>query len=257
MNGNYTSVNQSHEKLLGWTPEELIGQHFSVICPPAAVALVEERQRRFSTGEKVPTMYEVEVRHKKGHLVPLEGHTRLLRDSTGQPVGLMGVYRDITERKRAEEALHLRDRAMGATTEGITISDPSLPDHPLIYANSGFERLTGYSSAEVIGRNCRLLQGPDTDPAAIAEIRTALREQRECSVEFLNYRKDGSPFWNRLSITPVRDGNGRISHFIGVQSDITHRKEVEQLKTDLVATGLCLPFVDGRKDGYCGAGRRS
>jgi PAS domain S-box-containing protein len=234
--GIYTSVNRSHEEILGWTPEELIGQHFSLICTPAAVAITEERQRRFRAGEQVPPFYEVEVRHKDGRTIWLEGRTRLIRDTKGQSVELMGIYRDITVRKRTEEALQLRDRAMGATTEGITISDPSLPDHPLIYANSGFERLTGNTTKEVLGRNCRFLQGPDTDRVAVEGIRAALRDKRECTVEFLNYRKDGSPFWNRLSITPVHDGRGRVSHFIGVQSDITQRKEVEQLKNDLVAT---------------------
>jgi PAS domain S-box-containing protein len=234
--GIYTSVNRSHEEILGWTPEELIGQHYSMICTPDSVALTEERQRRFYAGEQVPPFYEVEVRHKNGSIVWLEGRTRLIRDTKGQPVELMGIYRDITTRKRTEEALQLRDRAMGATTEGITISDPSLPDHPLIYANSGFERLTGYTREDVMGRNCRFLQGVDTDPAAVEEIRAALRDKHECTVEFLNYRKDGSPFWNRLSITPVYDGAGQVSHFIGVQSDITQRKEVEQLKNDLVST---------------------
>jgi phosphoserine phosphatase RsbU/P len=79
----------------------------------------------------------------------------------------------------------------------------------------------------VMGRNCRFLQGPDTDPTAMAEIRAALAEARPCVVEILNYRKDGSSFWNRLSITPVRDGAGNLTHFIGVQSDITARRHTE------------------------------
>lgn len=127
-----------------------------------------------------------------------------------------------------EEQLLLKNRALAATEEGITISDPSLPDNPLIYANEGFERLTGYSVDEVIGRNCRFLQGPDTDPGTVDVIREALRLNRACTVEILNYRKDGTPFWNRLSITPVRDDTGKVTHHIGVQSDITARKNVEE-----------------------------
>lgn len=234
--GVYTSVNQSHQEILGWAPEELIGRHYSTITTPSATAHIEERQRRIYAKEKVSDIYETEVRHKDGHIVPLEGRTRLLRNTKGEAIALMGIYRDITERKRTEAALQLRDRAMAATTEGITISDPSLPDHPLIYVNSGFERLTGYPKEEVLGRNCRFLQGPNTDPAAVEQIRAAIRDQQACVVEFVNYRKDGAPFWNRLSITPVYDEAGRVSHFIGVQSDVTHRKEVEQLKNDLVAT---------------------
>jgi phosphoserine phosphatase RsbU/P len=80
----------------------------------------------------------------------------------------------------------------------------------------------------VIGRNCRFLQGPLTDPDAVAAIRAALDRQRECVVEILNYRKDGTTFWNRLSITPVRDASGEVTHFIGIQSDVTARRVAEE-----------------------------
>jgi PAS domain S-box-containing protein len=122
----------------------------------------------------------------------------------------------------------LKDRALSVAAEGVTIADAGLPDMPLIYANEGFERLTGYAIADVLGRNCRFLQGPETDPGAAAEIRRAIQEERECVVEILNYRKDGTTFWNRLSITPVRDGAGTLTHFIGVQSDVTARRRAEE-----------------------------
>lgn len=125
------------------------------------------------------------------------------------------------------EQLALKDRALDVAAEGITIADARLPARPLIYANEGFERLTGYPVAEVLGRNCRFLQGPDSDPTAVAEIRAAIAEQRECVVEILNYRRDGSSFWNRLSITPVRDESGVVTHYIGIQSDVTARREAE------------------------------
>jgi sigma-B regulation protein RsbU (phosphoserine phosphatase) len=125
------------------------------------------------------------------------------------------------------EWLALKDRALDVAAEGITIADARLPDQPLIFANEGFERMTGYPIAEVIGRNCRFLQGPGTDAAAVAEIRAAVSECRECIVEILNYRKDSTTFWNRLSITPVRDPSGEVTHFIGIQSDVTTRREAE------------------------------
>jgi PAS domain S-box-containing protein len=130
-------------------------------------------------------------------------------------------------RDQAVEWIALKDRALDVAAEGVTIADARRPDRPLIYANEGFERMTGYPVAEVMGRNCRFLQGPDTDPAAVAEIRSALAECRECVVEILNYRKDRTTFWNRLSITPVRDGSGEVTHFIGVQSDVTARRLAE------------------------------
>lgn len=137
-----------------------------------------------------------------------------------------------------EVPLQLKDRALSATAEGITISDPSLPDNPIIYANSGFEQITGYRVDDVVGKNCRFLQGPDTDRSAAETIRRAITDQQPCLVEILNYRKDGSSFWNRLSITPVRDEAGKVTHYIGIQSDITQRRraeeELEKVNTQLM-----------------------
>lgn len=130
--------------------------------------------------------------------------------------------------RAAEGLVRLKDRALSATAEGITIVDAQLPDRPLIYVNAGFERLTGYSSEDVVGRNCRFLQGAGTDAETITEIREAIQSARACSVEILNYRKDGTPFWNRLSITPVRDASGKVTHFIGVQSDVSKRRRAEE-----------------------------
>ena len=124
--------------------------------------------------------------------------------------------------------LVLKDRALASSAEGITISDFRLPDNPLIYANRGFEEITGYSRDESIGRNCRFLQGPDTDEESLNEIRAAIAEERSCVVELLNYRRDGTPFWNRLSLTPLRDESGQVTHFIGVQSDVTRRRLAEE-----------------------------
>lgn len=124
--------------------------------------------------------------------------------------------------------LALKDRALDVAAEGVVIADARCPGRPLIYVNEGFERMTGYTAADALGRNCRFLQGPGTEAASVAEIRTALDERRECLVEILNYRKDGTPFWNRLSITPVRDRSGEVTHFIGIQSDVTARRRTEE-----------------------------
>jgi sigma-B regulation protein RsbU (phosphoserine phosphatase) len=131
------------------------------------------------------------------------------------------------ERTRSDAQLRLKNRALAATAEGITIADARLPDNPLIYANTGFERLTGYSAGEVLGHNCRFLQGPGTDAATLNLLRAAIREKREITVQLLNYRKDGTTFWNRLAITPVRDSSGTVTHFIGVQSDVTTEKQAQ------------------------------
>src|SRR3954462_15239709 len=95
------------------------------------------------------------------------------------------------ERRPVEQKVRLRDRAIAASSNGITISDPKQPDNPLIYVNRSFELMTGYSSEEILGRNCRFLQGSDRGQPALAEVRAAIREERDCQVLLRNYRKDG------------------------------------------------------------------
>jgi PAS domain S-box-containing protein len=122
----------------------------------------------------------------------------------------------------------LRERAVIATDITFAITDPRQPDNPLIWVNPSFTRVTGYEAAEAVGRNCRFLQGPATDPAAVAEIREALEANRAVTTTLLNYRKDGTAFWNQLSVSPVFDGNGTLVSFVGVQTDVTERVRVER-----------------------------
>ncbi len=135
---------------------------------------------------------------------------------------------DITARRAVEVESWLRERAIRVVAHGIIISDPHQPDNPIIHVNPAFEKLTGYSATEAIGRNCRFLQGPDTDPATVRTIREAVKDGASCSVEILNYTRSGESFWNALSITPVRDTHGRLMHFIGVQVDLSEPKRLER-----------------------------
>lgn len=137
------------------------------------------------------------------------------------------LHEQIATRRRSEETLLLRDRAIQAVSQGIVICDARQDDLPIIYAGAGFERITGYAPAEAIGRNCRFLQGDGTDSATVAELRAAIAARRPCSATILNHRKDGSPFWNELSITPVLDEHGEATHFVGVQNDVTARRDLE------------------------------
>ena len=102
----------------------------------------------------------------------------------------------------------------------VVISDPSLPDNPMIFVSDEFENQTGYSPDEAVGRNCRFLQGPDTDPHAVEAIRNALNAQTRFTIDILNYRKDGSSFVNRLRIRPIYDGDGRLMFFAGAQNPV-------------------------------------
>ncbi|WP_372894111.1 PAS domain-containing protein [Rhodosalinus sp.] len=102
----------------------------------------------------------------------------------------------------------------------VVFSDPAQPDNPMIYVSEEFERQTGYSAGEAVGRNCRFLQGPETDPHAIEAIRQALRAQTRFTIDILNYRKDGTPFVNRLRIRPIYDGDGRLMFYAGAQNPV-------------------------------------
>jgi hypothetical protein len=126
-----------------------------------------------------------------------------------------------------EEELHLKEDAMDAAPVGISISDPSLPDNPLIYVNDQFTETTGYDRSEILGTNCRFLQGEDTDMDKVAEMADAVTEQEQVAVELKNYTKDGDLFWNRVEIAPIRDDQGQVEYFVGYQADVTDRKEAE------------------------------
>ena len=105
--------------------------------------------------------------------------------------------------------------------QNFVVTDPSLPDNPIVYATHGFLNLTGYSLEQVLGRNCRFLQGPETDPRAVAIIRKAIEEGKDTSVCLLNYRVDGTTFWNQFFIAALRDTAGNITNYVGVQCKVS------------------------------------
>ena len=137
------------------------------------------------------------------------------------------LEREIEQRKKAEEERALRDRSINSATNGILIADARQPDMPTVYCNAAFEKITGYAAEEVLGQNCRFLQGTDHQQPGLDAIRQAVRQGTEAKAELRNYRKDGSPFWNELYIAPVKDQQGKLTHFIGIQTDITQRKHQE------------------------------
>ncbi len=128
---------------------------------------------------------------------------------------------------------HLLHRAIATASSGIVIADALLPDLPVVYANAAFLQLTGYAEDEVLGRNCRFLQGPGTDPSQIQPLRRRMLAGRDVHTVVLNYRRDGSSFWNDVRISPVVDTGGEITHYIGSQLDVTDRVDRERRATYL------------------------
>ncbi|WIV67384.1 PAS domain S-box protein [Natrialbaceae archaeon AArc-T1-2] len=138
------------------------------------------------------------------------------------------VIRDVTERLQQKAELTTKTQAMDNAPVGITLADPNQNDNPLVYANERFCELTGYDEGEVCGQNCRFLQGDETDPETVATIRQAIDAQEPVTEVIRNYRKDGTTFWNELTIAPIRDESGDLVNWVGFQQNVTERIEREQ-----------------------------
>ncbi|MBI3525512.1 MAG: EAL domain-containing protein [Betaproteobacteria bacterium] len=152
------------------------------------------------------------------------------------------VKSKLEDAQRSAQALRLRDRAIESSVNAIIITGSNGTDNCIEYVNPAFTRITGYSAEEAVGRNCRFLLGEDTDQPALENIRAALRGNKQGHALLRNYRKDGSQFWNDLLIAPVRDENGVVTHFVGIQNDVTDSKryqdELEHQSTHDMLTDL-------------------
>ena len=160
----------------------------------------------------------------------------LLKGEAGAQA-LARAVRHAVGRKRAELVLRhsgQQDREMAAAIEhvitGVILVDPQAPDWPIVFSNPAFGAITGYAHEEIVGRNCRFLQGPQTDRSVVAEIRVALRQGQPFRGQLLNYRKDGTPFWNELAISPVFDGAGQLTRYVGITHDVTAHKAAEEAR---------------------------
>src|SRR5919202_1176766 len=140
---------------------------------------------------------------------------------------IIDVYDELRLRKLAEERFQLLERAIAASNNGILICDAKAPKNQIIYVISGFEQITVYPASELMNQNCRILQGSDKEQPALEQLRSAIAAGTDTQVVLRNYRKDGSLFWNEFCLTPVRDATGCLTHFIGIQTDITERKQAQ------------------------------
>jgi diguanylate cyclase (GGDEF)-like protein/PAS domain S-box-containing protein len=179
-------------------------------------------------GETPRLEIEYRIRAKDGEWRWLQTVGRTVRrDSQGRATMMSGTHHDVTERRRAGEMLRLQELAIDAATNAILIVDALAPDFPVVHVNRAFERITGYRPDEVIGRNCRFLQRDDRDQPDLERLREAVATGAEASVLLRNYQKDGTLFWNNIRISPLRDDSGVVTHFVGIQSDVTELKQYE------------------------------
>ena len=150
-----------------------------------------------------------------------------LYDANGKTMGVLGTIEDITKIKHAEIAQRLQARAIDASVNAIVITTHTAAGNIIEYANPAFTRISGYQPSEVIGHDCRLLQGTDTKQEGLTALRTALSQQLEATVVLRNYRKDGTLFWNQLHVAPVSDTKGNVTHYVGVLNDITNSMQYQ------------------------------
>ena len=215
-------INEKAADILGYTTVELVGEPWHTIVPAGEQAPVESLlQEMLEDGDGRHSINQ-NVR-KDGSYIYCEWHNRIIEE-TGYPTSVFAKFRDITDRIEREQELELKNRAMNEAPVGISITDPQQDDNPLVYVNSNFTELTGYSTEESLGQNCRFLQGEATNDEARKAMREAIADGEEVTVEILNYRKDSTEFWNRVTIAPVRDESGEIVNFVGFQQDVTAQK---------------------------------
>ncbi len=234
LGADVTVWSPSTEVLFGYEPRQMgtsLEEWVEKIHPDDRARVEQVLARPMARGEA----YSVEYRHRRkdGSYAEVFDRGHVVHDAAGRPARAVGALMDLSERKRAEAALHLRDRALAASSSGVVITEATHPDYPIVYANPAFCQLTGYAPEELFGRSPGLLQGPETDPATVEHIVAALAAGEECAVTLLNYRKDGTPFWNEFAMGPVRNDAGEVTHWVAVHADATSRMESERQRDAL------------------------
>ncbi len=228
----FLQVNRGARENLGYSMNELRLLSFVDVAPEMTADSFSSSIEPLITGEQPKLEFQSVHQRKDGSRYSAEVH---LQRSTYWGVSvLVANVLDVTERRQAEELMRVQQRAIEAASSGILITDPLKPDNPIVICNRAFLEMTGYTADEVMGMNCRFLQRDDRDQEAIEELRTAIAAGRASRVLLRNYRKDGTMFWNDLRISPVRDDQGQVTHFVGIQADVTERQETQKALKEIL-----------------------
>ena len=221
-----TAVNSRFLALTGYSRAEVVGrtvEELRIIVRDELARQMVEQLRKYGT---VSSM-EINYRRKDGFIGrALVSSAKVIIAGAEQT---LSSYSDITAQVHALEQTRLAQQALQSISQGMVISGP---DRLIVSANRAFEVMTGYSEQDLLGRSCALLQGAETDPQTVLAMRHALMAGQPFRAQIRNYRKDGTPFWNELSIDPVHDAQGKLTHFVGIQRDVTQAR-IQQLQLQL------------------------
>ena len=226
-------VNAAFTRTTGYTPEDVVGLTPRILQGPNTS--LEARARiRAALEAWQPIRIELLNYRKDGSEFWVELSITPVADETGWFRYWVSVQRETNERRHFDEQRRLYELVLANVNDGIVVSDALRADCPIEFVNAGFTRMTGYAETEVLGRNCRLMQGGNTDRNAIRRLSLAIEQQQPVTVELLNYRKDGSTFWNLISITPLHNAQGEVVKYVGVQRDVTGGKHNERMREQLL-----------------------
>lgn len=235
LQGDILYTSRACLSVLGYTPEELKNTWIYDYCHPDDSMRVQKAYQKILEKGIISTI-EHQIRQKNGKYLWVESVGKPITDEDGNPITdesgrlmeLIITTRDITERKNNEQELLLREKALSSASCGILIADALKPECPIIYANKGFERMSGYSSDEYLGKHTFFISGPKTNHEQTEVLEEGLRQASEVDVTLQCYRKDGSTFWNRHAIAPLYDKGGSLTHFISVLTDVSDIKAIQE-----------------------------
>ena len=226
LDGNIEYVNRRFTETTGYTKEEVLGKNPRILkSGHTKQHEYEKLWQTITSGKEWRGTFH--NKKKNGELYWESAVISPVFDSKGKITRFLAVKEDITRRKELEERINLFAQALDAGSTSMVIADAASPDYPVTYVNQAFEKMTGYSSIEVVGRNCRFLQGGDRDQPGLKSIREGLEKKQACWALLRNYRRDGSLFWNEIRITPVKNESGVVTHFVGVSDDVTELKRIQ------------------------------
>ncbi|GAB5441051.1 MAG: hypothetical protein Fues2KO_14000 [Fuerstiella sp.] len=222
---NFLLVNQGALRNIGYTAAEMKRLTPADIKPNYSR---EQFQYLLNSLDETKDLLEFETVHQRRDGSVYDVLVRLQKTSWRGRPAYVAIIVDVTQRRQQESDLRIRNRAIQAAGEGIVILDAEAPDHRIVFVNAAFEAITGYASTDVVGHDCRLLFQNDSNNEAFAGIKLAMSNQREFQTTLQCARHDGRLFWNEVSLAPVHEPDGTISHFVAVMQDVTKQRQAEQ-----------------------------